>query len=86
MIYLQMILHLVSLLWLVVVSNKEVLSFIRWADENRMKINLKKTWELLLRGRSTRIPPEPLDIIERKDMLTLLGVTFKENPMNWDTV
>ena len=49
-----------------------------------MKINLKKTWELLLRGRSTRIHPEPLDIIERKDKLTLLDVIFEENPM--DTV
>ena len=50
-----------------------------------MKINLKKTWELLLRGRGTRIPPEPLDIIDRNDKLNLLGVTFAENPMNWDT-
>ena len=50
-----------------------------------MTINLKKTWELLLRGRGTRIPPEPLDIIDRNDKLNLLGVTFAENPMNWDT-
>ena len=62
----------------------EVQFFIRWADENRMKINLKKTWELLLKGRSTRIPPEPLDIIDRKDKLNLLEVTFEENPTNWD--
>ena len=59
--------------------------FIKWADENRMKINLKKTWQLLLRGRGTRIPPEPLDISDRNDKLKLLGLTFEENPMNWDT-
>ena len=50
-----------------------------------MKINLKKTWQLLLRGKGARIPPEPLDIIDRNDKLNLLGVTFEENPMNWDT-
>ena len=50
-----------------------------------MKINLKKTWQLLLRGRGTRIPPEPLDIIDCNDKLNLLGVTFEKNPMNWDT-
>ena len=61
-------------------SSVDVQSFIRRADKNRMTINLKKTWELLLRRRSTRIPPEPLGIIDRKDKLTLLGVT-----MNWDT-
>ena len=42
-----------------------------------MKINLKKTWELLLRERGTGIPPEPLDIIDRNDKLNLLGVTFE---------
>ena len=61
-------------------SSVHLQSFIRRADKNRMTINLKKTWELLLRGRSTRVPPEPLGIIDRKDKLTLLGVT-----MNWDT-
>ena len=50
-----------------------------------MKINLKKTWQLLLRGRGTRIPPEPLDIIDGNDKLNLLGVTFEKNAMNWDT-
>ena len=63
--------------------NIEVQSFIRWANENRMKINLKKTWELLLRGRSIRFLPEPLDIIERKDKLTLLGIPLEEHPINF---
>lgn len=39
----------------------------------------------MLRGRSNRIPLEHVDIIECKDKLTLLGATFEENPMNWDT-
>ena len=50
-----------------------------------MKINLKQTWELLLRGRVLRIPPKLLDIIDCNDKLNLLGVGFEENPMNWDT-
>ena len=29
---------------------------------------------------------EPLDIIERKDKFTLLGLTFGENPMNKDSL
>ena len=50
-----------------------------------MKVNLTKTWELLLRGKSTRMPPEPLEIIGRKEKLKLLGVTFEQVPVNWDT-
>ena len=47
-------------------SETEVLSFIEWSENNCMKVNLTKTWELLLRGRTTRTPPEPLEIIGRK--------------------
>ena len=50
-----------------------------------MKVNLTKTWELLLRGKTTRTPPEPLKIIGRKEKLKLLGVTFEQVPVNWDT-
>ena len=54
----------------------EVQSFIKWSEENRININFKKTWELLLRGKTTRIPPDPLATIERKNKLKLLGVTL----------
>ena len=51
-----------------------------------MKVNLTKTWELqLLRGKTTRTPPEPLEIIGRKEKLKLLGVTFEQVPVNWGT-
>ena len=66
-------------------SETEVLSFIEWSENNCMKVNLKKTWELLLRGKTTRTPPEPLEIIESKEKLKLLGVTFEQVPVNWDT-
>ena len=65
-------------------SETEVLSFIEWSKNNCMKVNSTKTWELLLRGRTTSTPPEPLEIIGRKEKLNLLGVTFEQVPVNWD--
>ena len=47
-------------------SETEVLSFLEWSEINCMKVNLTETRELLLRGRTTRTPPEPLEIIGRK--------------------
>ena len=58
-------------------SETEVLSFIEWSENNCMKVNLTKTWELLLRGRTTRTPPGPLEIKGRKEKLNLLDVTFE---------
>ena len=66
-------------------SETEVQSFIEWSEKNCMQVNLTKTWELLLRGKTTRTPPEPLEIIGRKEKLKLLGVTFEQVPVNWDS-
>ena len=66
-------------------SETEVPSSIEWSENNRMKVNLTKTWELLLRGKTTRTPPEPLEIIGRKGRLKLLGSTFEQALVNWDT-
>ena len=66
-------------------SETKVLSFIEWSENNCMKVNLTKTWELLLRGKTTRTPPESLETIGRKEKLKLLGVTFEQVPVNWDT-
>ena len=63
-------------------SEVEVLSFIKWSQDNNMKFNLQKTWELVLRGKTTKALSEPL---ERKNNLRLLGVTLEEDPTNWDT-
>ena len=57
-------------------SETEVLSFIEWSENNCMKVNLTKTWDLLLRGKTTRTPPEPLEIIGRKEKLKLLCVSY----------
>ena len=57
-------------------SEVEVLSFIKWSQDNNM------TWELVLRGKTTKALSEPL---ERKNNLRLLGVTLEEDPTNWGT-
>ena len=62
-------------------SEAEVLSFIEWSENNCMKVNLTKTWELLLRGKTTRTPLESLETVGRKEKLKLLGVTFEQVPV-----
>ena len=55
-----------------------------WAAKNRMSLNFSKTWEMLLRSRTTKPAPPPVPGIERKEWLKLLGITFHEDPCNWD--
>ena len=50
-----------------------------------MKVNLSKTWELVLRGKTTKVLLETLENIERKNNVRLLGVTLEEDPTNWNT-
>ena len=62
----------------------EVKNLESWAANNRMSLNLPKTWEMLLRSRTTQPAPPPVPGIERKECLKLLGITFHEDPCNWD--
>ena len=65
-------------------SHQEVANIKRWAD-NLMKLNMKKTFEMVVRGK-TRMPlPESIDGIAGKSELKLIGVTVNEDPCNWDT-
>ena len=43
---------------------EEVENIKAWAEENFMKLNLSKTKELVIRGRTTLHPPEPIVTIE----------------------
>ena len=43
-----------------------------WAETNRMKLNFKKTWERVIRGKLPRPLSEPLPMITRKSWLKLL--------------
>ena len=62
-------------------ANK-VQSIVEWTTV--MQLNFNKTWEMLLKGKSTKALPAPLAFIERKPSLKLLGVTFQSDPCNWD--
>ena len=50
-----------------------------------MTLNLEKTWEMVVRGTTKKLLPEPMKDIERKEELRLLGVTLHERPCKWDT-
>ena len=54
-----------------------------WSIENRKTLNLKKTWEMVVRGTTKKPIPEP--ICWEEGVLKLLGMTFNELPNNWDT-
>ena len=49
-----------------------------------MTLNLSKTWEMLLSGGTSKPPPVPIDGIEHKKWLNLLGVTFEDVFCFWD--
>ena len=62
----------------------EVNSIRDWAASNRMTLNLSKTWEMLIHGKTTKLNPQPVPGIERKGWLKLLSTIFQENPCCWD--
>ena len=62
----------------------EVNSIQHWAVTNRMKLNLTKTWEMVVHGRISKPLPPLVQGIERKSWLKLLGIIFQENPSDWD--
>ena len=49
-----------------------------------MKLNFRKTKELVIGGRTTLLHRKPIFTIESVSYLKLLGVTFQESPTNWD--
>ena len=66
-------------------SHQEVCCIKLWADDNKMTLNFKKTFEMVVRGRTRKTPPGDIVGIVRKKELKLLGLTFNEDPCNWDT-
>ena len=59
----------------------EVNSMKHWAASNRMSLNLSKTGEMLIHGKTTKPYSQPVPGIERKGWLKLLGIIFKKRPM-----
>ncbi|CAB4029518.1 Hypothetical predicted protein, partial [Paramuricea clavata] len=62
----------------------EVDNIEKWTETNRMSLNLDKTWEMVVSGKSTNPLPEPIPGIERKTWLKLLGTTLQNDPNCWD--
>lgn len=54
----------------------EVNSMKHWAASNRMALNLSRTWEVLIHGKTTKPNPQPVAGVGRKSWLTLLGIIF----------
>ena len=54
----------------------EVNSIKRWADTNRMTLNISKTWEMTIHGKTKKEQHPLLPDIKRKDWLKLLGITL----------
>ena len=65
-------------------SFTEVTSIKNFAVKNRMKLNLKRGWEMVVRGRISKPLPPLAKGIERKCWLKLFGIIFEENPSDWD--
>ena len=57
-------------------SHQEVANIKSWADDNMMKLNMKKIFEMPL--------PKSISGIGRKSELQLLGVTANADRCNWD--
>ena len=66
------------------IAESEVSSIMKWAGKNQMTLSLNKTWEMLLKSGSLKVPPACLPIVDRKTKLKLLGVTCEDDPVNWD--
>ena len=57
-------------------SFTDVNSIENWAVRNRVKLNLTKTWEIVVHGRICKSLPPLVQGIERKSWLKLLGIIF----------
>ena len=66
------------------ISDIETKNIMDWASNNRMSLNLTKTWEMVIHGKVSQSLPNPLPMITRKTWLKILGITFQDNPCNWD--
>ena len=55
-----------------------------WSNENRMPLNVEKTYEMIVRAKVTTLLPEYIPLIKRKEWLELLGVAMEEIPGKWD--
>ena len=62
----------------------EVENIKAWSEENKMPLNMSKTYEIVVRGKMCATPPNRIPSITRKTWLKILGVTVEETPGKWD--
>ena len=66
-------------------ADREVLNVMRWAKDNCIKINIKKTKALVVRGRADTPAPKAICNIEHVSEIKLLGIHFHSNPTYIDS-
>ena len=59
----------------------EVENIKAWSEENKMPLNMSKTYEIIIRGKMCATPPNTIPSIT---WLKILGVTVEETPGKWD--
>ena len=62
----------------------EIKTIHHWAVRNRIKLNLTKTWEMVVHGKISKPLPPLVQGIEQKSWLKLLGIILLEKPSDWD--
>ena len=60
-------------------SRSEAACLQDWAEENRMPLNLEKTYEMVVRRHTSVVLPELIPTFKRKIWLKLLGFTLQDN-------
>ena len=65
-------------------GTEEVENIISWPDKNRMVLNMDKTYEMIVRGRTSAPIPRRIPSIKQKTWLKILGITLEKKPENWD--
>ena len=65
-------------------ASREVENIKAWAVKNLMKLNLSKTKQLVMKGKTPLPSPDEIFDIKRVSYLKLLGVTSQDSPTNWD--
>ncbi|CAB4037941.1 Hypothetical predicted protein [Paramuricea clavata] len=62
-------------------AGDEVENMKLWSNENRMSLNMEKTYEMIVRGKVSTPLPDHIPSIKRKEWLKLLGVTMEVIPV-----
>ena len=66
-------------------SMTEVSNIGEWSERNRMQLNMKKTYEIVIRSKISTPLPAAIPNIHRKTWLKiLLGITLENVPDKWD--